>query len=672
MILRALELTNFRQFHGQQRIDFVADERNVNVIHGSNGSGKTTLLNALTWLFYDELSLPRPDHLASERAMAEADSGGVVEVAVQLEFEHDGLMYTARRERSYRRAAGSIEGERMGEQLSLTYVDEDGNHRERENPQDSLDSIVPERLKDIFFFDGETIDQLTALDSQEQIQEAIRSIMGLEILERAHRHLQAVRKRFEKVVREHGSEELDALLTAKDELEQDLEQTGEAIEETKRSVEATEESMAQIDERLRETDMTVQLQNRRDQLTAELTSIEKALEENRVKLSEEVSEQGLIPLLMPALEDVGEMLDEKRKKGEIPSDIKTQFVDDLLDLGECICGRDLDPGSPSHEAVAGWRQTATDGEFERAAVFIGGQLGDVGNEQAEYYHSVDELITIRTRLQDRFTQVEEGLSEISAKVSESGTEDVAELENRRGELAADMTSYNKRIGALEEDQRRLGGELNKIKEDIRKAEKLDEKAQRAAKRAETAEALADDVEGLFEEFQERVRSRVNEKVNDTFSAIIAKEYYAHITEDYGLQILKDVGSTERVPVAKSTGERQVASLSFIASLVDLARERYEQHEEAEFFTGGIYPLIMDSPFGALDPTYQERVSRTLPEMSRQILIFVTDSQWSEAVAGEMEDIAGRQYHLEYERSVGPEGEPYETTTIHAELEEAAA
>jgi DNA sulfur modification protein DndD len=137
--------------------------------------------------------------------VAEADAGEKVTVAVELEFDHDGLRYEARRTHEYRRATkDSIRSERLDTTLTLTYVDEDGNRRERENEQDTLDNIVPERLKDIFFFDGETIDQLTALDSQEQIQEAIRSIMGLEILERSHRHLAAVRKRFEKraVVRE--------------------------------------------------------------------------------------------------------------------------------------------------------------------------------------------------------------------------------------------------------------------------------------------------------------------------------------------------------------------------------------------------------------------------------------------------------------------------------------
>jgi len=671
MILRALELTNFRQFHGQQRVDFVADERNVNVIHGSNGSGKTTLLNALTWLFYDELTLPRPESLASERAMAEADPGETVTVGVTLEFDHHGLRYTASRMREYRRAeAGSLRGEQVGGTLTLEYVDEDGNRRERENPQDTLDNIVPERLKDIFFFDGETIDQLTALDSQEQIQEAIRSIMGLEILERGHRHLDTVRKRFEKQVREHGSDELEELLSEKEDVEEELAAREQDIVDIRRSVEAARDSVAEIDERLRQTDMTVELQERRDELTGRIESLEGDLAENEEKIERAVASRGMVPFLMPALEDVGAMLDEKRQKGEIPSDIKTQFVDDLLELGECICGRPLEEGSGPHDAVAGWRQTATDGEFERAAVFVGGQLGDVGGEHAEYYEAVDQLIATREVLRERFRRAEEGLSEISEQVAESAPEDVADLEERRGELQDDIASYNQRIGAADDEIERLRARKFDLKEDIRLAEKQSEKAKIAARRAEAADALAEYVQALFEKFQETVRRRVNEKVNETFTAIIAKDYYAHITEDYGLEILKDVGGTDRVPVAKSTGERQVASLSFIASLVDLARERHERDEETEYFKGGIYPLIMDSPFGALDPTYQRRVSRTLPEMSRQIIIFVTDSQWSEEVAGEMREIAGRQYRLEY--TDADEGDGYETTDITTELEGAVA
>jgi hypothetical protein len=74
---------------------------------------------------------------------------------------------------------------------------------------------------------------------------------------------------------------------------------------------------------------------------------------------------------------------------------------------------------------------------------------------------------------------------------------------------------------------------------------------------------------------------------------------------------------------------------------------------------------MDSPFGYLDPTYQRRVSQKLPEMAEQVVVLVTESQWSDAVAGELADIAGQRYKLQYHdeqkyeyTEIVPTGETY--------------
>jgi len=79
---------------------------------------------------------------------------------------------------------------------------------------------MPERLREIFFFDGETIDELSAIGGQEKIQTAIQNIMGLTILERGKRHLEAVRKRFEEEVSKHGSDELSELYEERNDLEE--------------------------------------------------------------------------------------------------------------------------------------------------------------------------------------------------------------------------------------------------------------------------------------------------------------------------------------------------------------------------------------------------------------------------------------------------------------------
>ena len=667
MELEQLTLHNFRQFHGEQQLNFAADdEKNVTVIHGGNGSGKTTLLNAFTWLFYDEINLPKAHHIASERAMAEAAPNDPVDVQVSLKFNHENLRYTATRRCVFEKQdSNDLVGRRLDEELTLEYVDEQGNHKQRSNPSESLKRIMPERLREIFFFDGETIDQLTALDGQDKIQEAIRNIMGLEILERTQRHLNDVQKEFEKEIEKHGSDELSELVQRKQQLEEESEEVERDIGEAKSSKRKTKSELSEVEERLGELEQSQELQKDREERQSELSDVNKDIKTINDEIAKKISGDGFLPFAMPAVEETAQMLKEKRREGEIPSEIKTQFVDDLLEMEECICGRYLETGSEPYDKVSQWRTRAGSSELEEAAMRIAGRLSEIGEGQRDLFDEIESQIERRSAKRDRKRQIEERLSEIRTELSEKEHEDVSNLENRRSELIQQITDYDQRIGRLKDQKERLGEKIKNLKEEISEAREENELAELARQRAQTAQYLHDHVSGLFEKYQNDVRQSVNDRVNETFQKIIAKAYYAEITEDYGLRILKDVGGQESV-VAKSTGERQIASLSFISSLVSLALERYESGEDAIYFKGGIYPMIMDSPFGALDPTYQQRVSRVLPEMGEQIIVLVTESQWSGEVAGEMSQVAGEQYYLEYYDPTADDTVEYEYSQIVSE------
>lgn len=668
MKLDRLELRNFRQFYGEQAIDFSRNqEQNVTVIHGSNGSGKTTILNAFQWLFYGEVSLPKPDKIVSERAMAESKSGDTVGVEVQLEFTHNGIEYTAMRSKTVRRErGGDLAGTEVDSDLHLEFIDESGNRKVRGNAGDSLRQIMPERLREIFFFDGETIDELSAIGGQEKIQTAIQNIMGLTILERGKRHLDAVRKRFEKEVSKHGSDELSRLYEERSELEDRESARTDELSDARDSKEKTEDELEQVEQRLSELEESRALQEERSRLEAQVEDLEDEIEAINSGIADRISEAGYVPFAAPAVEKTAKMLRDKRDKGEIPSEIKTQFVEDLLEMGECICGRDLTSGTEPYGNVRQWRQAAGSSELEEAAMNIAGRLTEIGEDEEEVYNDINGLLGERSNVTDEIQEKEERISEIGSQLEDTDTENISRLENRRQELQNQISEYDRQIGNLEGKIEGIEEELEEIKEQISKAEEENQKADLARRRAQMAEYLRDRIDGLFQKYQDEVRKSVNKRVNDIFRDIIAKDYYAEIDGDYSLRILKDVGSQETISVAKSTGERQVASLSFIASLVSLARERYNSDEEAIYFSGGIYPMIMDSPFGYLDPEYQKRVSSVLPEMAEQVVVLVTQSQWSDEVAGEMDAVAGERFYLEYhDPSEDPSAE-YEYTEIVSE------
>ena len=667
MLLERLSVKNFRQFYGEQSVEFATGERNVTVIYGSNGAGKSTLLNAFLWLFYDEIELSHPERIASERAMAETEVDTAVEVTVELEFKHEGKRYQALRTAEFtKKGENDLVGVRRDVDLVVRYTDADGNWKARSNPQNSLEQILPKRLRDVFFFDGETIDELTEMGSQDRVQAAIRNVMGLEILERAIRHLDHVEGEFEDEVERHGSEELSELIQEKREIDAELGQLDEKLDNAQASLERTDSEIQDVDDRLRELEESRDLQEERDALKEERERIEAGIGEVNTDLREVISESGYLVFGLSALEETAEMLREKRKKGEIPTRIKTTFVEDLLELEECICDRHLREGSDPREAVKEWRTQAGSTELEERAMTIVGRLSEIGDEQNALFDSVQEFLEKRAELKDRLETVNGTLDDISTKLTEEEQEDVARLEERRRELEGKRDDFQQQIGKYEGLKEELEEELDGLETDISKAREQNEKAETARRRQLTARYLREKLERLFERYQHEVRESINDRVNDIFQDIIAKDYYAKIDDDYSMLVLKDVGTQQEVSVAKSTGERQVASLSFIASLVSLAKERYESDDESMHFKGGIYPVLMDSPFGYLDPDYQQKVSAMMPKMAEQVVVLVTQSQWSEAVESELDRVAGRKFHLDYYNPQEDRSIPYEYTQIKTE------
>ncbi|MBL0011098.1 MAG: hypothetical protein IPP22_09085 [Nitrosomonas sp.] len=96
---------------------------------------------------------------------------------------------------------------------------------------------------------------------------------------------------------------------------------------------------------------------------------------------------------------------------------------------------------------------------------------------------------------------------------------------------------------------------------------------------------------------------------------------------------------------KSTGESQVSSLSFIGSIVSLAKERYGQN--AGYYKGGFFPIVMDSPYGNLDPEYREKIAKYIPELAEQVILMATNSQWRGEVEDTVKTRVGKEYSLIY-------------------------
>jgi DNA sulfur modification protein DndD len=669
MKLHKLSLTNFRQFRDEE-IEFARNEtNNVTVIHGSNGSGKTTLLNAFTWLLYEEVDFDtRPDRLASEGAMAAARPGDEVTVSVALEFVHDGAQYRAIRTATYEKQSSSDFDGLLDDTDLLVEIDDGDGVTQPGNPGNVLSQIIPERLSELFFFDGEDIDELAGIDNQDRIQQSIQNIMGLTILERATRHLGTIAERFESQVQESASEELRKLIDERQSVESTIDQLERKKEDKQRAIERVRREVTDIEQKLERLDESAQLQENRREYREEKETLESEIAEIDEQIRDEISENGFVPLAMPLIRETANKIDQLRKDGVIPSELSDDFLDSLLEAEQCICGRHLEPESSPHLKVASLRGEAAAEGVEQGAMRVVGHLQQFSEHREDFFENTDRLIERRQEKYDRIKRLEELIDEISSELQDldqttEGGQTIGDLESRRekketekDQLIADKGGIEEKISANEE-------EIEQLEEEI--AEQRDEREETllAQRRQRAAELVEHDIKESFEGLKDKVRTWSNKEVNKTFSEIASKDLEAEITEEFELKIWQKVGD-DRVEVDKSTGERQIASLAFVGSLVKIARKRYEADSESEYFTGGIYPLVMDSPFGALDKSHRREVSRILPELASQVVVFATDSQWEGPVEEEMQDIAGKQYWLDFDDGEGRN--EYPQTRVRAE------
>ncbi|WP_267644042.1 AAA family ATPase [Haloarchaeobius amylolyticus] len=669
MELHRLSLENFRQFRDES-IEFAREaNEGVTVIHGSNGAGKTTLLNAFTWLFYNDVDFDtRPDRLVTEGAIAEAGVGDRLTVSVVLEFEHDNVSYVAERQAVYeKQSATDFDGEMVD--MDLTVKSKDGETwNERGNPRNTLDQIIPERLSSLFFFDGEDIEELAGIDNQDRIQESIQNIMGLTILERATRHLDTVSGRFEDEVEEYASDELAGLIEKKRKLEGELEALEREHKDKKRARERIKTEIRDIDQKLERLDESAALQERREEYETQRQALKEQVEDINEAIRNEVDGKGFVPLAMPLLEDTAEQLDEMRKDGVIPSDLSNSYIDSLLEAEQCICGRSLESGTKHRRQIESMKGEGVADGVEQSAIRIIGHLNQIEELESEFFENVDDFIAERKELHDEIIEKEELIDEVSSELqdmdqtTESG-ESIKDLEKMRESKQQERDQLANELGRVEERIEQKEEAIAELEERIDAQRDEQEEALIAKRRQRAAELVSDELDEAFAGLKNKVRELSNSKINETFGSIASKDMTAEVTEDFKLKIWQDVGG-ERIEVDKSTGERQIASLAFVGSLVDIARQRYESDADSEYFTGGIYPLVMDSPFGALDKSHRRQVSRVIPKLANQVVVFATDSQWEGPVEDEMKTRVGQQYWLDFDEGNGT-GE-YPQTRIRSE------
>jgi len=654
MIFEQLTLKDFRQFSGEQSITFATDpQKNVTVIHGFNGAGKTTLLNAFTWLLYGEFSpdFDAPEHIESEAAFAVLKPNARLMVWVKAIFRDGVRKYTAERVATIEKDAHGTRRVVASGTLRLMYIDDSGEAIEPNNPQDTLEQMLPTRLYPFFFFNGERIERLARADAYQEIGQGIRTLLDIELFDRAIQHLEGepARRLRQDIAQRAGQEgqiaqdELNHLTESREEVEEKLRQA-----EVNRA--ALEDEREAIDAKIATMPDLAKWQAERKAAEDKESALLLQIKQRKTELAKEFSRNAFLLLAPDVLKEAKILLEAARQKGEIPGPIKRQFVEDLLIRGKCICGSNLTPGSKEYEDVDQWRQRCLSDAMEASVTVTQARLDAFDQRISDYSQRVQDIQRIRDDLQTQLQRTREELSELSVKIGnrEHG-EDPAKLERRRREIIEEITTLR-----LNMEMKRA--ELANINEGIRAKIRQIESLQLADEEGKLAQRRLDAVSNVVEVLRQireirfaEIRDDLSVLLSDVWGGIAIKDYQARLDDGFCLRLTKEIDGQEEPVRGASTGEKQVLSLAFVGALSAKARSTFERSGQAKnLFRGGLYPLVIDSAFGNLEIEYRRDVAKWIPNLSPQVILLVSESQFRDEVAHELLPRIGVEWILKCE------------------------
>ena len=658
MILEKLTIDNFRQYLGRQEMVFAANKgKNVTLIHGENGFGKTCFLNALLWGFYgrDGLTadLPKPENIIPDSIRENGGDPHTTVASIKINFKHGDQSYILLRSISLADERDS-KGEKTKLELAIRRTDGQTINTDGREAQKIIDQMLPRDLRELVFFNGERIDHFAMEENAEDVRDAVRGLLGLKLIAQTIDDLksQNVRGKLRAELRDNTDEETADLLATQTRLETDLSNRREDLAACRKNQTACAAELATINNRLEANREAHQLQQRRSLLDAELGERQKVLHDLEKRLSELLANDAYTLFCTDLVSKGKSIAHRLRAEGRIPARVMNDWINDLLKAEVCVCGAHIPTGGEAWKKVEEQLTKAGDPEFNRAVGDLDKAIGVIEGSITQTRTNLGRLVEERSHAANRIAQIHEELTDIKEQLGSKDDQEVHKLEDarekeelRRNELLVEEGSLITRIENLET-------ELRVIASEIQAKQQKRVEAQRAQRRIERLEQVITLLEQILQLESEDLRIELGREVERVFRAISLHDYRLQLTEQFTLRLTKLIpsdGGQVAVDVATSTGQRQIMSLVFIASLVALAKRRNEIPTILRDLHGGDFPLVMDSPFGQLGKEFRAAVARHIPELAPQLIILVSSTQYAGDVERELgqSDRVGRRYILRY-------------------------
>lgn len=649
MTIRKLILINFRQFIGEQIINFSTDkEKNVTVFVGDNTSGKTTFINAFQWILYDTTSFTDKTLLNKEVAngMTVGEKQSVTGI---LEVEHDGTIYEISRKVDYICSSSKYVDEKNQEQdavvkfdkctKGISYLQSDGQTKTKIESQfeENIERILPKDLSEYFFFGGEKIGSIATKSS---IKKSVTGLMGLNVLDNAMKHLKMVKKTFESKLDYSGDTRALDYQSRIAGAEAEIKAYQEKIEEINNQISFYSEEIDKYTAQLKAYEETAKLQERREKLIKYIDGLKNDLIQAKNGLVKTFSDGGFAFFSRCLLDEALIVLQNSSDDTESVPGMEGEAIDYLLKRQKCICGTTISSGSLAEQMLIQEKKKLPPESIGTVVRRYKDDAREFLNTSEQYFQHVERAYKEYRKARKDLEYREEELKTISEQLI--GKKDSSEIERKRSDAV-------KKIRELESNKQKYTLAIGEANATIKSSEAS--MARHLAQNANNSkynelikytDAIYNWIDETYHKREVSVKTQLEEKVNANFSLMYHGTRNIMIDDSYRVRYY-DITTEE------SEGLKAVKSFAFVCGLVELAKEvissgNSEDEEATKEFKPMYFPLVMDAPFSNMDTSHIRNVSDILPQSANQVIIAVMKKDW-EPAADIMSQYVGMSYSI---------------------------
>ena len=401
MKLNKIQLVNFRQFKSAS-FDFASGKAaNLTLIHGEMGHGKTALLNAFRWVLHGRNGVKRtltdPGYIVNSQ-LAQSDPNAEAKIILSFDRYVEGVgnlnvvverIISAADQNVDQRSAGLLKATITNQTNPALSIE----NLESASAQNFINAILPEGILDILFFDGEGVDKLVS-ERNAQLVEAVRTILGFNVIEAAVADLKAAKKHFESKRKQNAGQALCLKIEEIEQMKADRERHNKNADDLKVRISDLQSERTSCEEDLKRHEEVRLLVEKRIELRTRVTEKKKVLADT-LKLLRAFLRKNAFSLLSVKLADEGVRLERMfRDKGDFPAPISRDFIQELISNEVCICGSSLCEGMATRDKVQAYLTIARDSKFHEAASSVGLALRDLHGKRTENLLELKRLRTL--------------------------------------------------------------------------------------------------------------------------------------------------------------------------------------------------------------------------------------------------------------------------------------